>query len=58
MLSDMASKLGEAEEIFARKATEVAAVLETSAKAAEESKTEFSASAAKSKQEVRKRSQR
>jgi len=52
MLSDMASKLGEAEEIFARKATEVAVVLEKSSKAAEESNAEFSASAAKSKQEV------
>jgi len=52
MLSDMASKLGEAEEIFARKATEVAALLETSSKAAEESNAELSVSAAKSKEEV------
>ncbi|MFA5853329.1 MAG: hypothetical protein WC820_11550, partial [Spirochaetales bacterium] len=52
MLSDMASKLGEAEEIFARKATEVAAILEKSSKAAGESNAEFSVSAAKSKQEV------
>ena len=52
MLSDMTSKLGEAEEIFARKATEVAALLEKSSEAAKESKAESEEAAAKSRQEV------
>lgn len=52
MLSDMTSKLGVAEEIFARKATEVAGLLEKSSDKARESGTEFSATAAKAKQDV------
>lgn len=52
MLTDMTAKLGEAEDIFARKATEVAALLEESEAKAKTSQAELSENAAKAKEEV------
>ncbi|MCE1196943.1 hypothetical protein LWX53_10645 [bacterium] len=47
MLADMTSKLGEAEEIFARKATEIAALVDLASAKAEESEGRLAAAAEK-----------
>ena len=52
MLADMTAKLGEAEEIFAQKATEVAGLLERSSNKARESGEELTAVAAKATREA------
>jgi len=52
MLADMTSKLEEAETIFARKATEVADLLEKSSGQAKESEADLSDTIAKAKKEV------
>ena len=52
MLADIKAKLGEAEDIFARKATEIAGLLESSAKRAGEKEAEFSDTAARTENEL------
>ena len=52
MLTDMTAKLGEAETIFTRKATEIAELLDKSSEHAQDSKEEFITAAAKSKQDI------
>lgn len=52
MLADIKAKLGEAEDIFARKATEIAGLLESSAKRAGEKEAEFGETAAKARQDM------
>jgi chromosome segregation ATPase len=52
MLADMTAKLGEAEEIFAQKATEIAGIMDKSSEKARESETNLAATAAKAKQDV------
>lgn len=52
MLIDITTKLGEAEDIFARKATEIAGLLESSAKMASDKEREFSDTAARTENEL------
>ncbi|MFA6366484.1 MAG: hypothetical protein WCX13_04790 [Candidatus Hydrogenedentales bacterium] len=52
MLSDMTAKLGEAESIFAKKATEIAELLDTSSEQAKKAESDFILVAAKNKKDV------
>ena len=52
MLSDMTAKLGEAEDIFAKKATEIAELLEKSSEQAKKAESDFILVAAKNKKDV------
>ncbi len=52
MLSDMTAKLGEAENIFAKKATEIAELLDRSSEQAKKAESDFILVAAKNKKDV------
>jgi len=52
MLSDMTAKLGEAENIFAKKATEIAELLDKSSEQAKKAESDFILVAAKNKKDV------
>jgi len=52
MLSDMTAKLGEAEDIFAKKATEIAELLDKSSEQAKKAESDFILVAAKNKKDV------